>query len=186
MLLTMFNQMPIVDGLTSTKMIRSYEKSHATDILSVRAALNSRVPIFAVSASLMEKDFQKYVDAGFDGWILKPVDFKRLGELLCGIVEEDTRRKALYVPGNWDEGGWFTKLQPDLFNASTKPSPQESVSSAPLPAQPGHGDDDPISKEQDRLDQLETDAVHASSQPSDRGQSGNLKHAGLESLANEE
>jgi CheY-like chemotaxis protein len=41
-------QMPIVDGLTSTKMIRSFEKSHPETDLSSRAKGNGRVPIFAV------------------------------------------------------------------------------------------------------------------------------------------
>ncbi|RAL67236.1 hypothetical protein DID88_008007 [Monilinia fructigena] len=40
-------QMPIVDGLTSAKMIRSFEKTHLD--LSPRAKLNGRVPIFARS-----------------------------------------------------------------------------------------------------------------------------------------
>ncbi|KAF4631152.1 hypothetical protein G7Y89_g6985 [Cudoniella acicularis] len=59
-------QMPIVDGLSSTKMIRSLEKSHPQSILS-RAFCNGRVPIFAVSASLVECERQTYVNAGFDG-----------------------------------------------------------------------------------------------------------------------
>ena len=163
-------------------MIRSYEKSHAMDILSVRAALNHRVPIFAVSASLIEKERQKYIDAGFDGWILKPIDFKRLSVLLCGIVEENTRKQCLYQTGKWERGGWFAERQPDRFSSSTKPSPQEPVSCSPPASQPRYGDDpfdDPISKEQDRLDHLETDAVHASSEPSNIGQSGKLEHTGL-------
>jgi CheY-like chemotaxis protein len=75
--------MPIVDGLTSTKMIRSFEKSHPSHLLSKRAARNGRVPIIAVSASLLEKERQTYIDAGFDGWILKPISFDR-----CGFIGE--------------------------------------------------------------------------------------------------
>lgn len=96
-------QMPIVDGLTSTKLIRSFEKSHPNH-LSQRASLNGRVPIIAVSASLIEKEIQTYLDAGFDGWILKPIDFKRLSVLLEGIVEQETRENCLYRPGEWEKG----------------------------------------------------------------------------------
>lgn len=99
--------MPIVDGLTSTKLIRSYEKTNPSSVLSPRARLNSRVPIIAVSASLIEKDRQVYIDAGFDAWILKPVSFPRLGELMKGIVDTDVRKSALYRPGHWETGGWF-------------------------------------------------------------------------------
>lgn len=99
-------QMPIVDGLTSTKMIRMFEKSKS-DILSPRASKHGRIPIFAVSASLVERELQTYIAAGFDGWILKPIDFKRLNTLLTGIVEDGTRTSCLYQPGEWERGGWF-------------------------------------------------------------------------------
>lgn len=100
--------MPIVDGLTSTKMIRSFEKTHS-DTLSLRAALCGRVPIFAVSASLVEKDLSSYLDTGFDGWILKPINFGRLSELLLGIVDSDVRKNNMYQQGKteWERGGWF-------------------------------------------------------------------------------
>lgn len=116
--------MPIVDGLTSTKMIRSFEKSHPTQLLSTRASLNGRVPIIAVSASLIEKERQTYIDAGFDGWILKPIAFKRLTEIMKGIVDKETRKENLYRPGNWESGGWFEEAQQDVYAADTKPSEQ--------------------------------------------------------------
>lgn len=81
----------IVDGLKSIKMIRSFEDTHPGIGLSDCAACNGRVPVFAVSESLVEKDRQLYVDGSFDGWILKPIDFKRPSTLLVGIVNEDIR-----------------------------------------------------------------------------------------------
>lgn len=163
--------MPIVDGLTSTKMIRSFEKTHPGSGLSDRATLNGRVPIFAVSASLIEKDRQLYIDAGFDGWILKPIDFKRLSTLLCGIVEEHTRKHCLYKPGKWEQGGWFAQQQPDIFQASTAPSGKATNPKTPPQSVPRQ-QDDPISTEQTRLERLETDAVHANSFPEDPGTCG--------------
>jgi CheY-like chemotaxis protein len=100
-------QMPIVDGLTSTKMIRSFEKSQPDVSLSSRATGNGRIPIFAVSASLLERERQTYISAGFDGWILKPIDFKRLNVLLTGIVDYDSRTSNLYVEGEWERGGIY-------------------------------------------------------------------------------
>ncbi|KAJ4298847.1 hypothetical protein N0V90_004090 [Kalmusia sp. IMI 367209] len=99
-------QMPIVDGLASTKMIRSFEKTHK-DIYSPRAALNGRVSIIAVSASLIEKSRQEYIDAGFDAWILKPISFPRLTEIMAAIVDSKIRESCLYQPGEWERGGWF-------------------------------------------------------------------------------
>lgn len=146
--------MPIVDGLTSTKMIRSYEKTHPNDRFLDRAALTGRVPIFVVSASLIEKDRQSYIDAGFDGWILKPIDFKRLVVLLAGIVGEETRTSCLYKPGEWEKGGWFTEIQRDAFASSTQPSMQATTSSMTA---------------ESRTDQEDPDAVHAPSVPADPG-----------------
>jgi hypothetical protein len=99
--------MPIVDGLTSTKMIRSMEQSSDHAGHSPLAAANGRVPVVAVSASLVEREKDMYVDAGFDAWILKPIDFRRLNTLMLGIFDENIRNECLYVPGEWEQGGWF-------------------------------------------------------------------------------
>lgn len=152
--------MPIVDGLTSTKMIRSYEKSHPTELLSSRAALNGRVPIIAVSASLLERERNKYVEAGFDGWILKPIAFNRLSEIMEGIVDQQVRKENLYKPGTWERGGWFEEGQRDIFDADTQPNeeppqtaPSEGVKVAAASDGPAAKEEDESvqSKEQERL-----------------------------------
>jgi CheY-like chemotaxis protein len=142
--------MPIMDGLTSTKMIRSIEKSQTDKQLSERAALNGRIPIFAVSASLLEKERQKYVDAGFDGWILKPIDFKRLNILMRGIVDDAARDSCVYQSGQWEKGGWFQKRQPGIYEANTipsqKPSTRQSISAV---AETEDGDATPTPRQSD-------------------------------------
>ncbi|KAH1315281.1 hypothetical protein KXX47_003566 [Aspergillus fumigatus] len=102
-------QMPIVDGMGSTKMIREYEALTASPTSVSATCRRQRIPIFAVSASLVEKDRQTYIDAGFDGWIMKPIDFKRVAHLLDGVYKEDVREDSLYKPGMWEKGGWFDK-----------------------------------------------------------------------------
>jgi CheY-like chemotaxis protein len=133
--------MPIVDGLTSTKMIRSFEKVNPEGTLATRPLLNGRVPIFAVSASLVERERQTYIDAGFDGWILKPIDFKRLGVLLEGIVDEEVRNTCLYKPGEWERGGWFNARHQSIRQANTKPSQKNPVHE-PYPNAPPGGQSD--------------------------------------------
>ena len=109
-------------------MIRSYEASNEHFTLSPRAAFNGRVPIIAVSASLLEKDRQIYIDAGFDGWILKPISFPRLNDLMEGIVNRNVRKDALYAPGSWEKGGWFELAKPERY---TDPADSaESISDA--------------------------------------------------------
>jgi CheY-like chemotaxis protein len=152
--------MPIVDGLTSTKMIRSFEKSHPTQILSTRASLNGRVPIIAVSASLVERERQTYIDTGFDGWILKPISFNRLSEIMKGIVESDVRKSNLYRPGVWEYGGWFDEAQKDVFTADTRPSGepplnQTGVMQPPAGVKVAAALDDPFVKEEDSSEQTQ-------------------------------
>ncbi|KAJ5317026.1 hypothetical protein N7508_001534 [Penicillium antarcticum] len=98
-------QMPIVDGLSATKMIRQYEQEMASSGLPV-----TRVPIFAVSASLLEKDRERYVQSGFDGWFMKPIDFQRVNVLLGGVRIKWMRNECVYRPGIWEQGGWFNRI----------------------------------------------------------------------------
>lgn len=110
------------------------------------------MPIIAVSASLIEKERQHYIDAGFDGWILKPISFSRLSEILKGLVDQSARQNNLYRPGGWEHGGWFEDSQKDIWAADTAPTGE-------VPAQESKGAkiaaavDDPGTKEEDTSEQ---------------------------------
>jgi len=99
--------MPIMDGYTATQKIRKLEAEDPALVPYRPTQPNKRTPIFAVSASLIEDQRQKYIDYGFDGWILKPIDFKRLAVLMNGIINHETRVGVQYKSGNWEHGGWF-------------------------------------------------------------------------------
>lgn len=101
--------MPIVDGMSATKIIREFEQSSSENTIADKATAFGRVPIFAVSASLVEKDVQNYIDTGFDGYIMKPIDFKRVNSLLCSLQSEPERTALTYLPGNWENGGWLPR-----------------------------------------------------------------------------
>lgn len=101
-------KMPLVDGIEATRMIREFEKESSSAIqLSPRVTSYGRTPIVAVSASLSEQRVHEYVETGFDGWILKPIDFKRLEAIFAAIEDVQTRGILLYGAGNWEKGGWF-------------------------------------------------------------------------------
>lgn len=59
--------MPIMDGLTATKHIRELEKESG-----------HHIPILAMSASVMTNEKEAYKQAGIDGVVAKPIDFKNL------------------------------------------------------------------------------------------------------------
>ncbi|THW88897.1 hypothetical protein D6D15_05643 [Aureobasidium pullulans] len=162
-------QMPIVDGLTATKVIRSFEKSHPTHLLSTRASLNGRIPIIAVSASLLERERDIYIDAGFDGWILKPISFQRLQEIMTGIVDKDVRHKNVYQLGEWERGGWFEESQSDVWEANTKPDDDKIAMSGPSKAvQEEAASDDPQEKGSDDDDSRQTKEQHRIAAVQDR------------------
>lgn len=112
--------MPIVDGMRATKMIREFEQNSSETTVAEKATPSDRVPIFAVSASLVEKDAQKYIDTGFDGYIMKPIDFKRANSLLCSLQSEPERTALTYIPGNWEKGGWLPKVSSGEPQTETK------------------------------------------------------------------
>jgi CheY-like chemotaxis protein/HPt (histidine-containing phosphotransfer) domain-containing protein len=63
--------MPGMDGLEATKAIR--QKEHGTQ---------NRLPIIAMTANAMVGDRERYLEAGMDGYISKPIDPSRLFDAL--------------------------------------------------------------------------------------------------------
>lgn len=119
--------MPILNGFQSTAKIREFELGEGASSPPDRESfqLNGHVPIFGVSASLLESQHQKLVRCGLDGWILKPIDFKRLGEVLLGITEPSKRAENIYKVGcSWERGGWLVGAE------AVKPDVEEIVSAS--------------------------------------------------------
>ncbi|MBI2242278.1 MAG: response regulator [Magnetospirillum gryphiswaldense] len=70
-LILMDMQMPVVDGLAATRMIRELSGPKA------------RVAIIAMTANAMESDRQACLDAGMDDFLAKPIDRRRLSAILA-------------------------------------------------------------------------------------------------------
>lgn len=71
-----------------------------------------------MSASLKEEQRSDLFELGLDGWLLKPVDGGRLQALLTGTIDIEQRGKDMYVPGQWERGGW---LGPNEGDGPTSP-----------------------------------------------------------------
>ena len=103
--------MPILNGFESTERIRQFEAEKPPpdeDSQRLSWKFNGRIPIFAVSASLKESQREDMFKLGMDGWILKPIDFKRLRIILRGISNPSTRHQDVYRTGcSWEAGGWL-------------------------------------------------------------------------------
>jgi DNA-binding response OmpR family regulator len=120
--------MPIMDGHTSTKEIRSFESSACSNSSSQGDSLPSkgRVPIIAVSATLVERERDFYIDVGFDGWILKPIPFDRLRHIMSGVADPVARKEDLYKSGCWEKAGWFKEAQKDDKDDSSEQGDEEN------------------------------------------------------------
>lgn len=76
-LILMDVQMPEMNGMEATQRIRAME------------GLASLVPIIAITAFAMHEDEEKFMDAGMDGYVTKPVNFEELADTIMRITESD-------------------------------------------------------------------------------------------------
>ncbi|MBF0475832.1 MAG: response regulator [Deltaproteobacteria bacterium] len=94
-LILMDIQMPEMDGLEATAIIREGEKK-----------TGSHIPIVAMTAHAMKGDKEKYLDAGMDAYISKPFN----SEHLFGTIERLTHRASTplqAVPEQTDQRAVF-------------------------------------------------------------------------------
>ena len=71
-------QMPILDGVEATKMIRE----------SAKLGEKSKIPIIAMTSYAMTGDKEKFLAAGMDGYISKPVDITVLKNTIAEILKK--------------------------------------------------------------------------------------------------
>ena len=72
-LIIMDVNMPVMDGLTATRMIRSGQ------------GVNRDTPMVVLSASARSEDHQAGLDAGADAYLNKPIDFSALAQLMTHL-----------------------------------------------------------------------------------------------------
>ena len=75
-LILMDIQMPEMDGLTTTRMIRESEKG-----------TRLHMPIIATTAHAMKGDRERCLAAGMDGYVSKPISSQELEEAIAGVLQ---------------------------------------------------------------------------------------------------
>ncbi|WP_426114506.1 7TM diverse intracellular signaling domain-containing protein [Massilia sp. PWRC2] len=81
----MDGRMPRMDGAQATALIRAGQAAPAAPLAIAR---NRRVPIIALTANASDADCQRYLAAGMDGFLSKPVDEKALHALITTTITQ--------------------------------------------------------------------------------------------------
>ena len=76
-------QMPIKDGFKTCKEIRQWERDKNYE----------HMVIIALSANVLGDVHAKCVDAGFNSYVTKPVDFKELGDVMIKFLDPPVKGK---------------------------------------------------------------------------------------------
>ena len=86
-------QMPVMDGLEATRMIRELERASRTDV---------HIPIVAMTARAMKGDREKCLDAGMDDYLSKPIRRNELFQALRSHVPRSSSHSSDDRPRNHD------------------------------------------------------------------------------------
>jgi len=73
----MDDSMPLLNGVEATQVIRREEKQ-----------TGHHVPIIAMTANAMAGDRERYLAAGMDGYVSKPIDRNLLYEEIVNLVTQ--------------------------------------------------------------------------------------------------
>lgn len=68
-------QLPGMDGVSALEQLR-------------KDAVTSKIPVVAMTASVMKEDRERFDKAGFDGFITKPIDVKRFPDQVREAMEK--------------------------------------------------------------------------------------------------
>ncbi|MFQ5586092.1 MAG: response regulator [Thermodesulfobacteriota bacterium] len=75
-LILMDIQLPGIDGLTATRLLKEDEKT-------------GRIPIIALTAFAMKGDEQRMLDAGCDGYISKPIRYREFLDTVESFLKRE-------------------------------------------------------------------------------------------------
>ncbi|MCP4347753.1 MAG: response regulator [Desulfobacterales bacterium] len=107
-------QMPEMDGLETTKIIRNnHSKYHK----------NGHIPIIALTACAMKGDREKFLEAGMDDYLTKPVNIKNLRSAIFKMIYpqgKHTFSSDTDIPLSDDAALLDTKAALKLFGGNTE------------------------------------------------------------------
>lgn len=119
--------MPVMDGLTATRLIRTFELNRSIRGLSTSA----RLPVLALTAGATEDEQNECLKAQMDGVITKPVSLRELGAALRRIPRRSAGQPQLNPPART-----HPSRQPHPPQSVAAPAPTPATAAAPPHPQP--------------------------------------------------
>ncbi len=122
-LILMDVQMPIMDGDEATRIIRDREKDS-----------KSHIPIIAMTAHAMLGDREKYLDAGMDGYVSKPIDGRIIFDTIRVVMDDAAKNQPVVTPKkesilnhnkSIERFGGDTELYKELLNIFLEDYPEQ-------------------------------------------------------------
>lgn len=80
-LVLMDMSLPLKDGWTATKELRTWDRT-------------AEIPIIALTAHAMESDRERAIECGCNAFVAKPIDFKLLKSTMTELIGQPTRAVA--------------------------------------------------------------------------------------------
>ncbi|MCA1946325.1 MAG: response regulator, partial [Desulfovibrio sp.] len=115
-------QMPTLDGIEATRRIRAGEGPFAS-----RPGFDRNLPIIALTAHAMKGDKERFLKAGMDDYISKPLDRKQLLNILHAISRRPRGSGRLYARGEGSIAGPQSVVAAPATPASAGAVPQRTV-----------------------------------------------------------
>ena len=88
-------QMPVLDGVECVRKLRKREEISTGTIPGQEP---DRLPVIAMTANAMQGDREKYLQAGMDDYVAKPIDRAELFAVLAGWIPKERGRRRVQKP----------------------------------------------------------------------------------------
>ncbi|MCR9294549.1 MAG: PAS domain-containing protein [bacterium] len=98
-------QMPLMDGLEATRIIRREELK-----------TGRRIPIIALTAAAMDSDRERCRDAGMDDYVSKPIDMDQFRSVIDGIQHKPTNKAISSETNERENPEAACQTRPEIWN----------------------------------------------------------------------
>lgn len=75
-----------MSGIDGTELLKILKEDSVT----------CEIPVIALTAHAMRGDEETFLEAGFSGYVSKPIDIQRFKSIIAGFIESENREQGYY------------------------------------------------------------------------------------------